>query len=97
MLDITKCIKWNEDFGNKRFVVNKKLEEKLLTEEFMETIKAITERSPTRKTSLGDTVVNIEDAVEIADGIIDMIFVGIGTLHKIPYDKERRWQNHEVS
>ena len=80
MLDITKVIKRNEKFWNKKWYINESLEIKLLREELRETTTALSELQLAKKYWPS----NIQPAQkEIIDGCIDIMFVAIWTLHKL--------------
>ena len=63
-------VKWNEDRGNKRGEIDKKLEADMLVEELNEFMSA-------------DNLVNEVDAIQ------DLIFIAIGTLHKLGLKPEQ--------
>ncbi len=67
MIDPKRVIEWNEKAGNLNWVVNYWLEIDMLKEELSETEQAIKNN----------------DTIEVVDWIIDLIFVGIWTLHKM--------------
>jgi hypothetical protein len=67
IMNITRAVDWNKAVGNVSGKVDHALEVNMLTEELNEYIEATTNN----------------DIIEQVDGLIDVIFVAIGTLHKI--------------
>lgn len=71
MIDPQRVIDWNEKFGNPKWKINVLAEHNMLQEEVDEFLKA------------ADT----NDTVEMVDGLIDIIHVALGSLHKLGLDQ----------
>jgi predicted HAD superfamily Cof-like phosphohydrolase len=81
MLETKRVIDWNVKAGNLQGDIDYELEVNMLKEELMETMVAM----------------NNNDKIEIVDGLIDLIYVATGTLHKLGLDNTQIIQCfHEV-
>lgn len=66
-MKIAKCIQRNKAAGNERGKINPRLEMSMLREELVET----------------EVALGMNNITEVIDGCIDIIYVAIGTLHKL--------------
>lgn len=73
MLPIDKCIQRNEEAGNNRWDIDTKLEVAMLTEELEEFAEAS----------------RAQDEIEMVDGLIDIIFVAVWSLHKMWFTEDQ--------